>query len=184
MNVRPPRGSELGLVGAAYVWEIVKGLMITNRHFWENIVLHSLHAAGIARSRPAGVTIQYPEVRRPVPARARLLHRINRRPDGSPKCVACMLCPSVCPSGCINVVAEESPEPGIEKRPASFEIDLSRCVFCGFCVEACPVDAIRMDSGTIPPASEDRFRMVTTLDELLAGPPSDGSLRSVAGRFP
>ena len=23
------------------------------------------------------------------------------------------------------------------------------CTFCGFCVEACPVDAIRMDSGII-----------------------------------
>jgi NADH-quinone oxidoreductase subunit I len=41
-------------------------------------------------------------------------------------------------------VAAESPNPQIEKYPAVYEIDLMRCVFCGFCEEACPVDAVRM----------------------------------------
>jgi NADH-quinone oxidoreductase subunit I len=31
-----------------------------------------------------------------------------------------------------------------------YEIDTLRCIYCGFCVEACPCDAIRMDSGTHP----------------------------------
>ena len=34
-----------------------------------------------------------------------------------------------------------------EKRPKEFKIDLLECVFCGYCVEACPCDAIRMDTG-------------------------------------
>lgn len=183
MNVRPPRERELSLAQRLYVIEIVRGLWITNWHFWRNLTLHALHAVGLARSVPAGVTVQYPEVRRYVPARARFVHRLTHRPDGAPKCVACMLCPSVCPSQCIHVEAEESPDPAIEKRPAVFNIDLSRCVFCGFCVEACPVDAIRMDTGIVPPASTDRFAMILTKDEMLANRPSDGTLKSISSRY-
>ena len=38
----------------------------------------------------------------------------------------------------------------MEKYPIRYEIDTLRCIYCGFCVEACPCDAIRMDSGTHP----------------------------------
>ncbi|HZA53657.1 MAG TPA: 4Fe-4S binding protein, partial [Candidatus Udaeobacter sp.] len=34
--------------------------------------------------------------------------------------------------------------------PIRYEIDTLRCIYCGFCVEACPCDAVRMDSGTHP----------------------------------
>jgi len=182
MNKAPARGKELGLLGRLYVWEILKGLWLTNRHFWGNLGMHSLRALGLKRL-VAGVTVQYPEIRRFVPMRARFVHRLLPRPDGAPKCVACMLCPSVCPAQCINVVAEEAPDPAIEKRPAIFNIDLSRCVFCGFCVEACPVDAIRMDTGIIPPASFDRFKMTITKEELLAHQPSDGTLKSISSKY-
>jgi NADH-quinone oxidoreductase subunit I len=30
----------------------------------------------------------------------------------------------------------------------TYEIDILRCIFCGFCEEACPVDAIRMGPET------------------------------------
>jgi NADH-quinone oxidoreductase subunit I len=182
MNVPPPRARELSLAARLYVPEILKGLWITNWHFWRNLVQHALHQVGL-RKTPGGVTVQYPEVRRFVPQRARFVHRLTQRADGSTKCVACMLCPSVCPAQCIHVEAEESPDPAIEKRPAVFDIDLSRCVFCGFCVEACPVDAIRMDTGIIPPASFDRFRMVIRKDELLANRPSDGTLKTISWKY-
>ncbi len=166
-----------------YLTEAVRGLLVTAGHFWRNILLHILHMFGLFRNYPAGVTVQYPEVRRPVPARARMVHRLRKRGDGSPRCVACMLCATVCPAGCIRILAEESPDPAIEKRPAMFDIDLSRCVFCGFCVEACPVDAIRMDTGILPPAAYDRFNMVLSKEDLLAHDPSPGTVRSIAGRF-
>jgi len=34
----------------------------------------------------------------------------------------------------------------IEKIPSKFNIDALRCIFCGYCEEACPVDAIRLGS--------------------------------------
>lgn len=182
MNRVPDRRRELGLLARLYVWELARGLLLTNRHFWGNLARHALRALGFKRLR-AGVTVQYPEVRRFVPLRARFVHRLTKRPDGAPKCVACMLCPSACPAQCINVVAEESPDPAIEKRPQVFNIDLSRCVFCGFCVEACPVDAIRMDTGIIPPAATNRFAMTITKEELLANAPSDGTLKTVSANY-
>jgi NADH-quinone oxidoreductase subunit I len=57
-----------------------------------------------------------------------------------------MCCPTVCPAHCITIIPEESDSKGIEKRPAVFEIDELRCVVCGLCAEACPCDAIRMDT--------------------------------------
>ena len=77
------------------------------------------------------------------------------REDGEVRCVACMLCPTVCPAHCITIVPEETGNKN-EKRPKVFEIDELRCVVCGLCVEACPCDAIRMDTGVHAPAVEFR----------------------------
>ena len=33
---------------------------------------------------------------------------------------------------------------GIERYPVEFDIDMSRCMFCGLCEEACPEEAIVM----------------------------------------
>jgi len=41
-------------------------------------------------------------------------------------------------------VAGEHPKVAYEKYPVVFDIDMLRCVFCGFCVDACPKDAIWM----------------------------------------
>jgi NADH-quinone oxidoreductase subunit I len=55
-----------------------------------------------------------------------------------------MLCATNCPADCISIVASEHDDPTVEKFPVKYEIDILRCIFCGFCEEACPVDAIRM----------------------------------------
>ena len=46
------------------------------------------------------------------------------------------------PSKAITVVTTEGPEH--QKLVMSYELDLLRCVFCGFCIDACPVSAILM----------------------------------------
>ena len=113
------------------------------------------------------MTIQYPEQRKEIVSRHRSLHRLMTRPDGKPRCVACMLCVTVCPSECIYVEAAEDPDLEIQKYPAKFIIDLNRCCFCGFCVEACPVDAIRMDTGNVEFAEYSHEDLIYDLDKLI-----------------
>ena len=90
------------------------------------------------------VTVQYPEKKRQTSGRYRGIHVLTQREDGTPKCVACYMCATVCPAECIFIESGERPERDIEKYPTRFEIDLLRCVYCGFCVDACPEEAIIM----------------------------------------
>lgn len=153
-----------------YLIALWNGLRITFRHFFLNLARHILRSLGI-KGLPGAVTIQYPDDPAVVAKRARTRHRLLKRDDGTPRCVACMMCETVCPAKCIHIVAEESPVTIIEKRAKSFEIDLGLCVFCGYCVEACPVDAIRMDTGQVALSTGSREELLWTMPELLGDKP-------------
>ena len=88
------------------------------------------------------VTIQYPEQKRRLPARARGRIILSRDPDGKERCVACYLCAVACPVGCIALQATEDADG--RRYPEFFRIYFSRCIFCGFCEEACPTCAIQL----------------------------------------
>jgi len=139
-----------------YFWEILRGLGVTVRHLVHNI----LHTDDMP-------TMQYPEEKRVYGPRFRGRHRLMQREDGSPRCVACQMCSTVCPADCITIEGAEHPDPAIEKFPESFDIDLLRCVFCGLCEEACPCDAIRMDTGIYEIAADSREKFVVDKDFLL-----------------
>jgi NADH-quinone oxidoreductase subunit I len=75
--------------------------------------------------------------------------------QGRVRCVACYLCSSACPAGCISIEADEAPREDRLRFPRVFEIDAMRCIFCGYCILACPVDALVMDRRR-PLATADR----------------------------
>ena len=137
-----PDAQPLSLLERLYLWEVLKGLVITAVHVVKNVI-SQLAARPETRFR----TIEYPDMRKPMAERYKGAHRLTVRPDGQVKCVACMCCAQVCPARCINIVAGEDKDDPIEKYPVEFTIDMLRCIYCGFCVEACPKDAIRMDTG-------------------------------------
>lgn len=130
-----------------YLPEIVKGFGTTLRHLFTSFGQSKFSPVKTSRA------LQYPEERRenmPVlegglhAPNFRGVHRLNRDENGRVKCVACMMCPTICPANCIHIVAAESPWDDREKYPAKFEIDELRCIYCGMCEEACPVDAIEL----------------------------------------
>ncbi len=97
------------------------------------IAVPYLFGAGDLRKE---VTEQYPDpisakVPDDLPARSRglLFNDIDR-------CTGCKECEQICPSQCIRVMNEAGPTTG-KNWVALFEIQFSKCIFCGLCVSVC-----------------------------------------------
>lgn len=88
------------------------------------------------------ITRQYPEEKRQPAHGFRGLHALVRNTDGTARCVGCGLCAAICPSQCIKVYTSEGPEH--TKIVDRYEIEVLRCLFCAFCVEACPFGAVAL----------------------------------------
>jgi NADH-quinone oxidoreductase subunit I len=88
------------------------------------------------------ITEQYPEYKRPLPARSRARIILTRDPDGGERCVSCFLCSAVCPVSCISMEGAERPDG--RRYAAWFRINFARCIYCGLCEEACPTSAIQL----------------------------------------
>ncbi len=119
-------GARAPIEDVSYVRAALKGMALTFKHL----------------INPDKVTVQYPEQRDPISARWRGTHRMLTTETGKAKCVACGLCPTVCPANCIKLVPGED-EQG-NRYPLVFEIDEFRCIFCGYCQEVCPEEAIHV----------------------------------------
>jgi len=167
------------LAQQAYLPAIAHGLGITFRHFMKN---WALNATGNRKDSEI-VTVQYPDEKIPYPDRHRGLHRLMKRDDGQVRCVACMMCPTVCPAHCITIVPEEAADGRIEKRPAVFEIDELRCVVCGLCAEACPCDAIRMDTKEHAKPVYQRHVAVLDKEELMSRGTASTATQGGVGAF-
>jgi NADH-quinone oxidoreductase subunit I len=89
-------------------------------------------------------TEQYPLQRPQVAERFRGAPRLNVNPETNETlCIACDLCALACPERLIVVGSERNPTTR-RKELTTFTYDLSRCMFCGLCEDACPTDALEL----------------------------------------
>jgi NADH-quinone oxidoreductase subunit I len=114
------------------LWTVLVGMKITFKHLFQ----------------PA-VTIQYPDVKVPLPDRVR-----NRLYVNMDDCIGCDQCSRACPVSCIEIETVKglpTDDIGVTsngKKKAlwvtKFDIDFAKCCYCQLCVFPCPTDCIYM----------------------------------------
>ena len=107
--------------------EIMQGLALTLRKLF---------------SKP--ITRQYPLERPDVKVGFRGQHALVRdEQTGLSKCIGCMRCATVCPSRCIKISYTDDEDTG-KRIIQKYDIEALRCVYCGYCEEVCPVNALAL----------------------------------------
>ncbi len=135
-------------LGSLMLFELLKGMSVTLRYFF-------------ARK----VTVQYPEENTPQSPRFRGLHALRRYPNGEERCIACKLCEAVCPAMAITIESEQREDN--TRRTTRYDIDLTKCIFCGMSEESCPVDSI-VETRVFDYHGEQRGDLLYTKPMLLA----------------
>lgn len=147
---------EMSFKEKIYLPAIIGGLMITIRHLFKK-----------------KVTINYPEVKRPMAPVYRGWHVLKRDEQGRENCTACGLCAVACPAEAITMTAAERKKGEEhlyreEKYASVYEINMLRCIYCGLCEEACPKEAIFL-TDRIVPSDTLRENFIFGKDKLVEG---------------
>ena len=103
------------------VASLIEGMRVTLKYFFK---------------KP--VTMQYPETKWPMPQRYRgVVSLIIDEKTGKHRCIACLSCVRICPNYSLSM---EIGVNELKKRyPVKFDFEVGKCMFCGLCVEVCPV---------------------------------------------
>src|SRR5271170_2889734 len=129
------------------------------------------------------VTENYPDEPPKLEQRYRGVHELQRDENGMEKCVACFLCAAACPAHCIYIEAAENNAAqrisASDRYASVYNIDYSRCIFCGYCVESCPTDAITHGHG-FELATYDIHSLIYRKEKLLEPNPAKRSQKSPA----
>ncbi len=133
------------------LWSLIVGLKITGKFFLS-----------------PQLTVHYPRQAVDNLSTFRGPLELIEDPDnpGKPKCSACMMCMTNCPSNCFSVAKKKPPEPTPEELEArkeaeakgekikkkvskeleTFVYNYTLCSLCGTCVETCPRGSLRFSS--------------------------------------
>lgn len=112
---------------------ILKGLLLTARTHWRQ-----------------PVTVQYPDEHMPLAPRFRGFPGLTPDEEGELNCVGCEICQIFCPTeAIIRIKMQWNPryregQSTRQKILDTYEVDTSRCIQCGICVEVCDFDALEM----------------------------------------
>jgi len=88
-------------------------------------------------------TVVYPKEKIIIPENSRGIPRLKLDLDSLElMCNGCGVCERICPENCISI--KKSTDENGREYLDEFYLDLSKCIFCGNCVEACGLGAIEM----------------------------------------
>jgi NADH-quinone oxidoreductase subunit I len=118
------------------------------------------------------ITVQYPREKLPMFPRTRA-----RLVNHEAECGVCLSCEKICPAGCFTIKgvrAEKDEDLGIlpDGKPkkmhvVQFDINMSTCLYCGLCVDACDTKSLRWEQ----PQEDSSFIRRELIKDFVTMPP-------------
>jgi formate hydrogenlyase subunit 6/NADH:ubiquinone oxidoreductase subunit I len=121
---------------------ILKKYLYSPRGFFSGILFSILTVLKNFIQRKYGfeksITINYPLDQYHYSDRFLGMPEIVLKENDKSLCISCNLCIDICPTNCLELSGLEG------KEPSHFSINLSDCIYCGYCELICPEGAIVM----------------------------------------